>query len=65
MKDPAGYRVWLKPYIWNPSDEAIHGIALMRGKKVRHFIPADQAIELADRLIYLSEELEQQKEETK
>lgn len=57
MKD-RGHHIWFTPYIWDAKENPVRGIAIMCGKKLRHFIPLDDVLTFSNQLIDLYERME-------
>ncbi|RLZ02881.1 hypothetical protein CWC38_08675 [Kocuria tytonicola] len=55
------HRLRVVPYTWNPETDPIEGVALVRGRFLKVFIPYNEVLEVSDRLVDLYETHDREK----
>lgn len=47
------FKIRIKPYVWDRTNNPIPGVVIMRGKRITTFIPYDEINPITDQLIDL------------
>ncbi|WP_348613928.1 hypothetical protein [Kocuria rhizophila] len=55
------HRLRAVPYTWNSKTDPVEGVALLRGRFLKVFIPYDEVLEVSDRLVDIYESHDREK----